>query len=70
MHFQLTHVIIIYETIKNSYDGGKRLCQGKKNQNSKNLAFGRITLPSTEQSEFNWAEHHWLHYYEKTNGPN
>lgn len=23
----------------------------------------------TEQ-QFNWAEHHWLHYYEKTNGPN
>lgn len=50
MHFKPTHVISIYETIKNSYDGEKDYFKEKKNQNSKNFAFGRITLPSTEQS--------------------
>lgn len=30
MHFQLTYDISIYETIKNSYDGEKRLAQEKK----------------------------------------
>lgn len=51
MHFQLTHVISIYETIKNPYDGEKKITsREKKKQNPKNLTFGRITLPTTEQS--------------------
>lgn len=45
MHFQFTHAISIYETIKNPYDGGKKITSRKKN-----LTFGRITLPTTEQS--------------------
>lgn len=34
MHFQFTHFISIYETIKNPYDGKKRLLQEKKQLNT------------------------------------
>lgn len=46
MHFQFTHFISIYETIKNPYDGEKKIIPRKKN----NLTLERITLPTTEQS--------------------
>lgn len=35
MHFQLTHVISIYETIKNFHDGEKGLFQGKNPKTTK-----------------------------------
>lgn len=46
MHFQFTHFISIYETIKNPYYGEKKIIPRKKN----NLTLERITLPTTEQS--------------------
>lgn len=66
MHFQFTHFISIYETIKNPYDGEKRLLQEKKQLNTWKNYF---THHWTEQW-FNWAEHWRLRYYEDTNGPN
>lgn len=48
MHFQFTHFISIYETIKNPYYGEKKILPRKKKKN--NLTLERITLPTTEQS--------------------
>lgn len=67
MHFQFTHFISIYETIKNPYYGEKKIIPRKKKQ--LNTWKNYFTHHWTEQ-QFNWAEHRCLCYYEETNGPN
>lgn len=37
MHFQLTHVISIYETIKNPYDGEKKITSRKKKNKTQKI---------------------------------
>lgn len=50
MHFKLTHVISIYETIKNSYDGEKDYFKEKKTKTAKTLLLEELLYPPLKRA--------------------